>query len=87
MFTAIATLAVQTGGDAVMSDIGKRFPFDACPKGKFQVAYRRDVASQQVMSLHYFGTRLICYRGEGAINEFRAKARQSCESSYEEAQR
>jgi hypothetical protein len=57
MFTAIATLAFQTGGDAVISDIEKRFPFDAyCPHLGFA-------------------------RGEGAITEFRAWARQS----YEEA--
>ena len=55
MFTAIATLAVRTGGDAVMSDIEKRFPFDAYPKGWFQVAYSRDVGSGQVVSVHYFG--------------------------------
>ena len=63
MFTAIATLAFQTGGDAVMSDIEKRFPFDAYPKGWFQVAYSREVDSDQVIGLHYFGKRLICYRG------------------------
>ena len=47
-----------------MSDIGKRFPFDAFPKGWFQVAYGREVASGQVIGLHYFGRRLICYRGD-----------------------
>jgi Rieske [2Fe-2S] domain len=46
-----------------MSDIGKRFPFDAYPKGWFQVAYSRDVDAGQVVGLHYFGRRLICYRG------------------------
>jgi hypothetical protein len=63
MFTAIATLAVQTGGDAVMSDIEKRFPFDAYPKGWFQVAYSETSTPGQVVSLHYFGRRLISYRG------------------------
>jgi phenylpropionate dioxygenase-like ring-hydroxylating dioxygenase large terminal subunit len=49
-----------------MSDIGKRFPFDAYPKGWFQVAYSRDVDAGQVVGLHYFGRRLICYRGASA---------------------
>jgi len=47
----------------VISDIEKRFPFAAYPKGWFQVAYSREVDSGQVIGLHYFGTRLICYRG------------------------
>ena len=47
----------------MMSDIEKRFPFDAYPKGWFQVAYSREVDSGQVIGLHYFGRRLICYRG------------------------
>ena len=47
-----------------MSDIEKRFPFDAYPKGWFQVAYSREVDSGQVVGLHYFGRRLICYRGD-----------------------
>jgi hypothetical protein len=38
MFTAIAILAVWTGGGAVMSDIDQRFPFDGYPKDRFQVA-------------------------------------------------
>src|SRR6185312_3020838 len=63
MFAAIATLAVWTGGDAVMGEI-KRFPFDAYPKGWFQVAYSREVAHGRVLGLHYFGRRLICYRGD-----------------------
>ena len=63
MFTAIATLAFQTGSDAVISDIEKRFPFDAYPRGWFQVAYSREVDSGQVVGLHYCGRRLICYRG------------------------
>jgi hypothetical protein len=58
-----------------------------------------EIASGQVVSLHYFGRRLICYRGfgfardfyrdrpqlarsEGAITEFRARARQSCEEAF-----
>ena len=47
-----------------MSDIEKRFPFDAYPKGWFQVAYSREVDSRRVVGLHYFGRRLICYRGD-----------------------
>ena len=47
-----------------MSDIEKRFPFDAYPKGWFQVAYSREVDPGQVVGLHYFGRRLICYRGD-----------------------
>jgi hypothetical protein len=54
MFTAIATLAGQTGGDAVMGEIDKRFPFGG-----------------------------LCFaRGEGAITEFRAWARQSSEEAF-----
>ena len=49
MFTAIATLAVRTGGNAVMGDIEKRFPFDAYPKGWFQVTHSSDVDSAQVV--------------------------------------
>jgi phenylpropionate dioxygenase-like ring-hydroxylating dioxygenase large terminal subunit len=41
-----------------------RFPFAEYPKGWFQVAYSRDVDDSEVIPLHYFGTRLICYRGE-----------------------
>ncbi len=48
----------------MMSDIEKRFPFDAYPKGWFQVAYSREVDTGQVIGLHYFGRRLICYRGD-----------------------
>ena len=47
-----------------MGDIDMRFPFDAYPKGWFQVAYSREVGSGQVVGLHYFGRRLICYRGD-----------------------
>jgi hypothetical protein len=94
----------------MMSYIDKRFPFDAYPKGWFQAAYSREVDTGQIAGLHYFGRRLICYRGdsgspyvldaysphpenkiyrdrpplargESAITEFRAWARQS----YEEA--
>jgi hypothetical protein len=91
-----------------MDDIGKRFPVDPYPKRWFQAAHSRDVEQGQVVRLHHFGGRLICYRarfckqieqvipiwedkiyhdrpqlarGEGAITEFRAWARQS----YEEA--
>src|SRR3977135_2914341 len=69
MFTAIATLAGRTGGDAVMSDIEKRFPFDAYPKGWFQVAYSREVDSDQVIGLHYFGKRLVCSSGESGTSD------------------
>jgi len=48
----------------MMSDIEKRFPFDAYPKGWFQVAYSREVDPGQIVGLHYFGRRLICYRGD-----------------------
>ena len=49
-------------------ELGKRFPFAAYPKGWFQVAYSRDVDPGQVIGLHYFGRRLICYRGaSGAV--------------------
>jgi hypothetical protein len=37
MFAAIATLAVQMGGDAVMPHIGNRFAFDAHAKGQSHV--------------------------------------------------
>jgi phenylpropionate dioxygenase-like ring-hydroxylating dioxygenase large terminal subunit len=42
----------------------QRFPFSNYPKGWFQVAYGRDVAAGAIVSLHYFGQQLICYRGE-----------------------
>jgi phenylpropionate dioxygenase-like ring-hydroxylating dioxygenase large terminal subunit len=42
----------------------RRFPFADYPKGWFHVAYSRDVVEGSVASLHYFGRRLICYRGE-----------------------
>jgi len=64
----------------MMSDIGKRFPFDAYPKGWFQVAYSREVEPGQVVGLNYFGRQLV--RGEGAITEFRAWARQSYEEAH-----
>jgi hypothetical protein len=79
MFTAIATLAVQTGGDAVMSDIEKRFPFDGYPKGWFQVAYSREV--EQDIPIWAYRDRPQLARGDVAITEFRAWAWQS----YEEA--
>ena len=41
-----------------------RFPFPDYPKGWFQVAYGRDVSPGAIVSLHYFGQQLICYRGE-----------------------
>jgi nitrite reductase/ring-hydroxylating ferredoxin subunit len=41
-----------------------RFPFSEYPKGWFQVAYSREVDNGEIFPLHYFGTRLICYRGE-----------------------
>ena len=48
----------MTGG------LDKRFPFDAYPTGWFQVAYSREVDTGQIIGLHYFGRRLICYRGD-----------------------
>jgi phenylpropionate dioxygenase-like ring-hydroxylating dioxygenase large terminal subunit len=42
----------------------QRFPFSDYPKGWFQVAYGRDVVAGEIVSLHYFGQQLICYRGE-----------------------
>ena len=47
-----------------MPESTQRFPFSNYPKGWFHVAYGRDVAPGGVISLHYFGRRLICYRGE-----------------------
>ncbi|TDO07011.1 phenylpropionate dioxygenase-like ring-hydroxylating dioxygenase large terminal subunit [Mycobacterium sp. BK086] len=41
-----------------------RFPFSNYPQGWFQVAYGRDVEPGAIVSLHYFGQQLICYRGE-----------------------
>lgn len=41
-----------------------RFPFSNYPKGWFQVAFGRDVEPGAIVSLHYFGQQLICYRGE-----------------------
>jgi nitrite reductase/ring-hydroxylating ferredoxin subunit len=52
-----------------MPAVAQRFPFADYPKGWFQVAYSRDIAVGDVASLHYFGSRLICYRGEsGAVH-------------------
>jgi phenylpropionate dioxygenase-like ring-hydroxylating dioxygenase large terminal subunit len=42
----------------------KRFLFAPFPKGWFQVAYSREVDTGQILGLHYFGRRLICYRGD-----------------------
>ena len=42
----------------------KRFPFAPYPKGWFQVAYSREDDRGDVIGLHYFGRRLICYRGD-----------------------
>ena len=39
-----------------------RFPMPAFPDGWFQVAYGHEVALGAVVSLHYFGEQLICYR-------------------------
>ena len=47
-----------------MPEVAQRFPFSSYPKGWFQVAYGRDVADGTVVSLNYFGRRLICYRGQ-----------------------
>jgi hypothetical protein len=82
---------------AVMGDIGKRFPFDAYPKGWFQVAYSsevtrmglgfaRDFCKQIEQDIPIWENKIYrdrpqLARGEGAITEFRAWARQS----YEEA--
>jgi hypothetical protein len=65
------------GGDAVMGDIGKRFPFAPYPKGWFQVAYSRDVDAGNKI----YRERPQLERGEAAISEFRTWAQQS----YEEA--
>lgn len=54
----------------------KRFPFAPFPKGWFQVTYSREVDTGQIIGLHYFGRRLICYRGE-----FRSWAKQSYEET------
>jgi hypothetical protein len=51
-----------------MGDIGKRFPFDAYPKGWFQVAYSSEVDAGQVVCL--------------LLTEFRAWARQSYEEAH-----
>jgi hypothetical protein len=69
MFTAIATLAGQTGGDAVMSEIEKQFPFGAFPKGP-------------IWENKIYRDRPQLARGEGAITEFRAWARQSSEEAH-----
>jgi len=47
-----------------MPQVAQRFPFSDYPNGWFQVAYSHDVVAGDVVSLHYFGRRLICYRGE-----------------------
>ena len=47
----------------MVEDADERFPFATYPKGWFQVAYSRDVEAGQVIGLHYFGRRLIGYRG------------------------
>ena len=47
-----------------MSEVAQRFPFSSYPTGWFQVAYSHDVVGGGVTSLHYFGRRLLCYRGE-----------------------
>lgn len=45
-----------------------RFPFPAYPDGWFQVAYGHEVPVGTVLSLHYFGQQLVCYRGtDGAV--------------------
>jgi phenylpropionate dioxygenase-like ring-hydroxylating dioxygenase large terminal subunit len=44
--------------------LDKRFPFAPYPKGWFQIAYSREVEPGQIIGLHYFGRRLICYRGD-----------------------
>src|SRR6478752_5329571 len=53
-----------TGGGAMTDYLDKRFPFAPYPKGWFQIAYSRDVEPVQIIGLHYFGRRLICYRGD-----------------------
>ncbi|ASL11517.1 Rieske 2Fe-2S domain-containing protein [Mycobacterium intracellulare] len=46
------------------SEALSRFPFAAYPTGWFQVAYSRDVADGEVAELHYFGRKMVCYRGQ-----------------------
>ncbi|EHB45739.1 Rieske (2Fe-2S) iron-sulfur domain protein [Mycolicibacterium rhodesiae JS60] len=46
-----------------MPTAGVRFPIPNYPKGWFQVAYSRDIAEGQIVSLHYFGQQLLCFRG------------------------
>jgi phenylpropionate dioxygenase-like ring-hydroxylating dioxygenase large terminal subunit len=48
----------------VIENVEKRFPFAPYPKGWFQVACSREVDTGQVIGLQYFGSRLICYRGD-----------------------
>jgi hypothetical protein len=83
MFIAIATLVGLMGGDSVMSDIAKRFPFDPYPKGWFQVAYSREVEQDiPIWENKIYRDRPQLARGEGAITEFRAWARQSYEEAF-----
>ena len=51
-----------------MPEVAQRFPFADYPKGWFHVAYSRDVTDGTVASLHYFGRRLICYRGQSGTD-------------------
>jgi hypothetical protein len=71
----------------MMSDIVKRLPFAAYPKGWFQVAYHSGnayVVRHRGLGLwqsKIYRDRPQLARGEGAITEFRVWARRS----YEEA--
>jgi phenylpropionate dioxygenase-like ring-hydroxylating dioxygenase large terminal subunit len=47
-----------------VTNVEKRSPFATYPRGWFQVAYSREVDTGDVVGLHYFGRRLICYRGD-----------------------
>ncbi|TDK90207.1 Rieske (2Fe-2S) protein [Mycobacterium paragordonae] len=42
----------------------QRFPFADYPKGWYQVAYSHEVGEGDVVGLRYFGSQLVCYRGD-----------------------
>jgi phenylpropionate dioxygenase-like ring-hydroxylating dioxygenase large terminal subunit len=47
-----------------VGDLEHRFPFAPYPRGWFQVAYSHEVGDGDVLGVHYFGRRLMVYRGE-----------------------
>jgi hypothetical protein len=73
MFTLIATLAVRTGGDAVLGDIERRFPFAACKQIEQDIPIWEN-------TIYRDRPQLAC--GENTIAEFRACAWQSCEEAF-----